>query len=83
MNESDNVVKFPNFNIFDIPEALRKVANDIEKTPDIAENLMLCDRREDGVVWYKAFGRDLNRAQAIGILEYAKHDVMGVPNGRD
>lgn len=77
MNESDNIVKFPNFNIYNIPEALRKVANDLEDKPELCKHLVLCGNREDGVVWYKAFGADFTRVQAVGILEWGKLIIMG------
>lgn len=79
MNGTDNVTEFPLFNLTNIPEALRKVANDIDTQPDRCVRIVLCAERSDGTVWYKAFGpTDFIKAQAVSIVEYAKADIMGL-----
>lgn len=77
MNGTDNIVKFPNFNIYNIPEALRKVADDLEDAPDLCNHLVLCGKDNKGNVWYKAFGADFTKVDALGIIEWAKIDIIG------
>ena len=76
MNGSDNVIPYPNFNVPNIPEALRKVANDIEANPEICSRVILCGQRSDGTIWRKAFGKDFHKAHAIGIMEFVKHGLI-------
>lgn len=53
------VVKaFPLFNMSNIPEALRKLANDIDRDPDMADRCVVVLESSDGLVHYKAFGAD-------------------------
>ncbi len=73
--KSNKVKQFPIFNIHNIPEALRKVANDIEANPSICTKIVLAGLNEDGSVWYKAFGKSILRYEAVGILEYAKREI--------
>lgn len=75
MNGSDNVKPFPIFNVYDVPEALRKVANDIEANPHYCKYVVLCGMGESGT-WYKCFGRDVTKLQAIGVIEFAKYDIL-------
>lgn len=78
MNDSDEkITAFPLFNLFNIPEALRKVANDIEKNPDNCNRIVLCGRDSNGEPWHKAFGdRAFTKLDALGIIEGAKFDIM-------
>ena len=78
MNDSDEkVTAFPIFNLFNIPEALRKVANDIEKNPDNCNRIVLCGRNEAGELWYKAFGdKDFRKLDALGMLTAAQFNIM-------
>lgn len=76
----DNITAFPLFNLYNIPEALRKVANDIEQNPDLCVRIVLCgERADDNTVWYKAFGpKDFIKSQAVSIVEYGKAEIMGL-----
>ena len=67
MNDT-NVTNFPLYNIYNIPEALRKLANEIESNPGSAEHLVLVFDNVDGITSYKAFGKDFTRAYAIAYL---------------
>lgn len=77
MNESANITQFPNFNLSNIPEALRKVANDIEANPEYCDYIVLCGRNKDGT-WYKAFGPYVTKLDAIAVIEFAKFDILGL-----
>lgn len=77
MNDS-NVTQFPIFNLTNIPEALRKVASDLEANPKLCTKLVLTGMNEAGGIWYKCFGPDLTKYQAVGMLEYSKLDIIGV-----
>lgn len=74
MNEY--IIKFPIYNLYNIPEALRKVSNEIEENPDSCKHIVLCGQQVDGTIWYKAFGVDFNKTQAVGIIEFAKSQIM-------
>lgn len=77
MNGSDdNITVFPRYNLYNIPEALRKVANEIEENPALCKKILLCGQNTNGGVWYKAFGEDFPKMHAVGILEYAKAEIM-------
>lgn len=73
-----SVVAFPLFNLSNVPEALRKLASDIERNPDIADRVIVVLGEPDGGVDYKAFGADpFTKAMAAGICYVAAHEIMG------
>ena len=80
MNDSDDkVTRFPRFNLYNIPEALRKVADDIEQNPDNCNRIVLCGRNSKGEAWHKAFGdKEFTKMDALGIIEGAKFNIMGL-----
>ena len=71
----DKVTAFPRFNVNNIPEALRKLANDIEATPDIATTLLVIGMRADRVAWSKLFGKDTKVWEASGLLDFARFQL--------
>lgn len=73
-----SVTEFPIYNLYNIPEALRKVANEIEANPASARHIVLVLQNEDGGCNYRAFGKDFSRAHATGLLVYGQALIMGV-----
>lgn len=72
-----SVIPFPVFNLHNIPEALRKLASDIEETPEIADRVVVVLSSPDGDVDYKAFGGDpFTRAHAAGCCYVAGHLIL-------
>jgi hypothetical protein len=65
-----SVTAFPRFNQSSIPEALRKLANDIEAEPGLAERVVVVLDGRDAVR-PRAFG-DFTLAHAIGLLAIAQ-----------
>jgi len=82
MDESaDNITAFPAYNINNIPEALRKLANEIDQNPTMAQYLVVVYQSEDGICRYLAFGKHFTRAHSVGMLEYGKALIMGLRGG--
>ena len=75
MNGSDNITQFPKFNSSNIPEFLRKIANDIEKNPDIATRILVCGQRSNRDTWHQACGKDFSSLDAVGILQWAQLEI--------
>lgn len=73
-----SVERFPLYNLFNIPEALRKLANDIEDGTPNTEHCVIVMMNEDGSCDYKAFGKDFTNCQAVGLLEFGKAMIMGL-----
>lgn len=71
-----SIIEFPHYNLYNIPEALRKLANDIEKGLPV-DYCIVSMQLADGTLEYRAFGKDFVRAHAVGILEYSKTAIMG------
>ena len=72
------VVKpFPLFNLSNIPEALRKLANDFEQSPETAERCVVVFESADGLVDYKAFGADpFTISRAAGMCHVAGTTIL-------
>lgn len=70
------VKQFPIFNLYNIPEALRKLANDIEDGKRPALRVLIAIELEGGVVDYAAFGKDFYWLQAVGLCEAVKGKVV-------
>lgn len=70
------VTQFPIYNLFNIPEALRKLANEIEADPTLAYRIVVIMDGES--VGYRAFGKDFPQAYAVGLCEYGKAKIMGL-----
>ncbi len=75
MNGADNITKFPKFNSSNIPEFLRKIANDIEANPEICAKVLVLGRREDGNTWHQVCGKDFMALEAMGILTWAQLEI--------
>lgn len=75
MNGTDNITQFPKFNSSNIPEFLRKIANDIETKPEICEKILVLGQRSDGNTWHQACGKDFKALEAVGILAWAQLEI--------
>jgi len=71
-----NVVKLDNTNLMDIPAMLRKLADEIEQKPETAEHAIVVLAREDGSVEARGYGKVGDRAHEVGVLEFAKLQLM-------
>lgn len=76
-----DVLKFPHFNLYNIPEALRKLANDIETGERNAEGVVVCMYTEKGKSDYCAFGKDFYWMTAVGVLHCVQQQITGDMNG--
>lgn len=72
-----NVSPFRNYQLTNIPNALRLMAEKVETNSLEAKHMLVVFQRKDGTTDYCAFGEDFNKAHAIGLLEVAKHQVLG------
>lgn len=72
-----NVAPFRNYQLAHIPNALRLMAEKVEAGSLEAKHVLVVFQRVDGTADYCAFGDDFNKAHAIGLLEVAKHQVLG------
>ncbi len=71
------VLPFSRYQLENIPNALRLMAEKVEAGSLEAKHLLVVFQRQDGTTDYCAFGEDFNKAHAIGLLEVAKHQVLG------
>lgn len=70
------VLKFPIYNLTNIPEALRKLASDIETGEVEAIRVVVAMERERGTD-YRAFGAEpFNVAHAVGLCHFAANKIM-------
>lgn len=72
-----SIIDFPHYNLYNIPEALRKLANDIEKGIPAAHCIVTL-QLEDSTLEYRAFGENFTKAHAVGLLEYTKCAIIGL-----
>lgn len=71
-----NVVQFPLYNLTNIPEALRKLASEIEAGEVEAVRVVVVMERERGTD-YRAFGAEpFNVAHAVGLCHFAANKIM-------
>lgn len=68
-----NVAEFPFYNLYNIPEALRKLALEIERGEvPAAHCVVLIDAADPAIdLDYRAFGKDFPTAHAIGMCHVA------------
>lgn len=66
---------FPRLNLGNLPEALRKLADEIESGERKANRAVLCLEADGGWVDYCAIGRDFPKSQAIGLCERVKLEI--------
>lgn len=72
-----SVVAFPLFNLSNIPESFRKLANDIERDQNLADRVVVVMSSPDGSVDYKAFGADpFTKQTAAGMCFVAAHEIL-------
>lgn len=76
-----DILKFPHFNLYNIPEALRKLANDIEAGTRDAEAVVVCISTSKGKSDYCAFGRNIYWMTALGICTAAQLQITGDHDG--
>lgn len=75
-----NVVEYPKYNLHNIPEALRRLANQIESSEVDAVRCVVAlePSCSDGVI-YKAFGaKPFTRAHAAGMAFCAANTILGI-----
>lgn len=71
-----NVVNFPIYNLTNVPEALRKLATEIEAGEVEAVRVVVAMERERGTD-YRAFGEEpFNIAHAVGLCHFAANKIM-------
>lgn len=74
---NDTVTRFPIYNLYNVPEALRKLATDIEEAEEPVKHCIVVMQKENDGLDYRAFGKDFCKAHAIGLLEFSKTAIMG------
>lgn len=62
------IIKFPRFKLTDLPNSLRKLADDIESGNRDAIRAVVCMETSEGGTDYAAFGEDFSYYRGIGIL---------------
>jgi hypothetical protein len=74
---TDTVVAFPRFNLPNVAESLRKLANDIERDPGKGVRVVVVMETDAGDTDYKAFGPDpFTRAHACGLCFAVATDIV-------
>lgn len=71
-----NVTAFPYYQIHNVPEALRLLAQKIESGQIEAKRVVVVLEDNESAIDYRAFGEDFTRAHAVGVLDVAKQLVM-------
>lgn len=72
-----NVLPFRHYQLTNIPNALRLMIEKVEAGSLVPQHMLVVFQRDDGTLDYCAFGDDFTKAHAIGMLEVAKHQVLG------
>lgn len=71
------VTAFPKYNLSDIPEALRQLANRIEHGEINAVRAVVCIEPEEGAPTYAAFGAEpFTNAHASGLCFFVAGEVL-------
>lgn len=63
----DNVKQFSSYNLFNVPEGLRKLALDIEEGRRPCKQALICMADEHGNIDYASFGREFYWLIAVGL----------------
>jgi hypothetical protein len=73
-----SVTVFPHYQLNDIPEALRLLANKIEHGDVSAVRCVVCIEPDHGMPTYSAFGAEpFTMAHASGLCFYIANEVFG------
>ncbi len=73
-----SVSAFPKYQLTNIPQALRLLAEKVETGELDARHMVVVIQGLDGSIDYKAFGDDFTKPHAVGLLELAKLQIYEV-----
>lgn len=71
-----SITKFPKFNLYNVPEGLRKLADDIESGRRKAERVVIAMELENGQPDYCTFGPNFFWMNALGIMRGVEHLIV-------
>ena len=75
--ETVSITAFPKYNLYDVPEALRQLANRIEHGEISAVRVVVCIEPENGSPTYSAFGSEpFTNGHAAGLSFFIAGEIL-------